>query len=390
MNQRIQFIAEVLKAERPFAAICRDFGISRKTGYKWKRRFEEAQLEGLKTRESAPHCCPHALTDAQKQEILRLRSEFPTWGPKKLKKVLENETGETFPAQSTIGDLLKREGLTQPRKRRPPTSPRPFPLQVAREPFDVLAIDLKGWFNTGDGTRCEPLTLIDTLSRYALLVHALPRHRCSDVQELLITIFREHGIPRILRSDNGPPFGGRGLGRLSALSIWLLQLGILPEHITPGKPQENGCLERFHRTLGQETASPPAFTIAEQQARMDSFREVYNDVRPHEALGQATPKSRHTSSPRPYPEALREIEVLEGTVPRKIYDNGMMRWQGQLVFCSSVLSGHTLGFKQISEHWWEVFVGPLLISYWNEVKGAFCAQPPWGTSPPNPLEFFKA
>jgi transposase InsO family protein len=359
MDERLSFIAAHLRGEAGHSELCRAYGISRKTGYKWLARWREDPGAGLADRSHAPRTCPHALPDAIAGPVLDLRRARPHWGPKKLKAALERRHPDRrWPAASTIGDLLRREGLVAPGgRRRPAPLPGPAPAFAAVEaPHALWCLDFKGWFRTRDGTRCDPLTVTDAYSR-TLLACTIVAPTAEGVGPVLEALFARHGLPGALRSDNGPPFAcPRAPGGLTRLSAGWLRRGIRLERIAPGRPGQNGRHERLHRTLKAETAMPPAESPALQQARFDAFRRDYNTERPHEALGGATPASRLG--------AARGRPLLEGEPPEPIYDadhavrrvrsNGEIKWGGRRVFVSEALAGELVGVTETVDGAWLV------------------------------------
>jgi putative transposase len=306
MKERLKMMGEYLSGGHGPAELARRYGVSRKTIYEWIARYEQQGVEGLKERSSAPHHHPNATHKEVIDEILRLKAQWPHWGAPKLLARLQREMKVgACPAESTVSEILKRHGLSFARKKRRHAVPSSQPLAHAQEPNAVWCVDFKGWFRTGDGSKCSPLTLTDAYSRYLLRCQGLGENTGHQlVQPIMISAFREHGIPWAIRSDNGPPFAACTLGGLSKLSVWWLRLGIKVERIQPGKPQQNGRHERFHRTLQQHTAAPPAGTLAAQQRRFEQFRREYNQHRPHEALGQDTPAQHYEPSHREYPSRL--------------------------------------------------------------------------------------
>src|SRR3984893_14506972 len=307
VDERMRFVIAVEEQEEAFSALCRHCGVSRRTGYKWLERYQEAGVEGLRDRSRAP--LHHRQTSGKEiaERCLGVRRVHPTWGPLKVRAWLERQAPAIeWPAASTIGALFDREGLTVKRKlrRRSPPSSAPFAECTAAN--EVWCIDFKGWFMTGDGKCCEPLTLTDAHSRYLLRCQAMRRSDTAHVWPVLEAAFREFGLPHRLRSDNGPPFASRGAGGLSRLSVKVIKAGVVPERIVPGKPQQNGRLERLHLTLLQETADPPARTLREQSGRFRSFQVLYNEERPHAALGNDTPADHYIVSPRRFDGVLRE------------------------------------------------------------------------------------
>ena len=370
MDERTRFIAAVLSGEETMSELCRRFGISRKTGHKWKNRYEACGLAGLADRSRAPHRNPRALIETTRAAILEVRLAHPGWGPRKVKAWLETNHGHrSWPAASTIGDLFDVAGLTRPRKRRRRTPPFSRPFADCRKPNDVWCIDFKGWFLTGDGTQVEPLTLSDGASRYLIHCQAVGRPDTAHVWPVLEAAFRAHGLPRTLRSDNGSPFASRAVGGLSRLAVKLIKAGVGPERIAPGKPQQNGRLERLHLTLKQETATPPARSLAEQMARFDLFRHVYNDERPHEALDNATPASRYRPSPRRYDGILRAPQYDQSTTVRMVRQSGEFKWKGALIHLSQALAGEPVGLTEIGENLWLIKYGPIALAHLREGKG---------------------
>ena len=333
--------------------LCERFGISRQTGYKYLWRYREEGLSGLADRSRAPHDHGMAMAAHVAEAILDLRQARPHWGPKKLKAVLMSRApDQAWPATSTIGDLLRRHGLVQPRKRRRRATPSETPLTAAVGPNDVWCADFKGWFRTGDGERCDPLTITDAYSRYLLHGGLLARESFDAAQPAFEAVFKEYGLPRVILSDNGPPFAGTGAGGLARLPVWFLKLGIRPERIEPGHPQQNGRHERMHRTMKQDVASPPAATYWEQQRRMAAFRHDYNLNRPHEALGQRPPATVYRSSSRPFPTRLREPCYGPDAAVRKVRSNGEIKWGGDKIFVSEVLIGEPVGIVETETgHW---------------------------------------
>jgi transposase InsO family protein len=358
MDARTRFIAAVLADEDSMTALCEEFQVSRRIGYKWLARCQAEGPAGLIDRSHAPQVVPWAITQAHREAIVAMRRQHPSWGPKKLRtKLAALAPAERWPALSTIGDLLQREGLSQRAKPRRRATPSEGGLLPAVAPNEVWCIDFKGWFRTGDGTRCDPLTVTDAFSRYILccVITTPDHHGCRGHFE---SLFRERGLPRVLRSDNGAPFASVGVGGLSRLSVWWIKLGITPERIAPAKPQQNGRHERMHRTLKAETAQPPAANPAAQQQRFDHFRSEFNQERPHEALGQTVPAAHYTSSPRPYPARLEDPVYRADFELRRVRSNGEIKWQGDLLYISQLLAGEVLGLSENDQGDAEVYFGP--------------------------------
>jgi putative transposase len=365
VDERMRFVIAAEKQEEPFAAVCRRFGVSRKTGYKWLGRFEEAGVAGLLDHSRAPLHHPQGIAETTAAECLAVRRAHPTWGPRKVRAFLERRTpGIDWPVASTIGALFDREGLTVKRRlrRRSPRSSQPF--AECGSANDVWCIDFKGWFLTGDGARCEPLTLTDAHSRYLLRCQALARTDTEHVWPVLDAAFREFGLPHRLRSDNGSPFASRGAGGLSRLSVKVIKAGVVPERIAPGKPQQNGRHERMHLTLLQDAVTPPARSLREQLKRLRNFQHVYNEQRPHESLGDDTPAEHYTASPRRFDGVLREPEYGEHVV-RRVRHNGEIRWQGQTIYIGEAMIGEPVGLRQNDAAGWTVCYGPVVLGTIN-------------------------
>ena len=286
-------------------------------------------------------------------------------GPRKLKARLERLRPEvSWPAASTIGSLLDREGLTQPRKKRRKVAPYTQPLATATEPNRVWCADFKGWFRTQDGERIDPLTISDAHSRYLLRCQGVEATDTRRVQAIFEAAFREYGMPEAIRSDNGPPFASRAVAGLSRLAVWWMKLGIVAERIEAGHPEQNGRHERMHRTLAEETASPPAANRRAQQRAFDRFRRVYNEERPHQALRMQTPAMVWAPSSREYPARLQEPEYDSGIQVRRVDCTGHISWKHVSVFLSEVLAGERVGLLPIDERHYEVyFVSTLLARF---------------------------
>ena len=362
MDERMNFIVDWQREELSTAALCRQYGVSRKTGYKWIERFEGFGPEGLQDRSSAAHQHPNEVAAEIAEAVIGVRAAHPSWGPKKIKGWLSMKQPQTaWPAQSTIAELLDRRGLVRHRRKRPHVPPQGSPLSAALCANDVWGIDFKGWFRTGDGARCEPLSLSDLASRYVLRLQALAGIDGEQVWPILETAFFEFGLPEVIRSDNGPPFASTAAGGLSRLSVRLIKAGVMPERIKPGRPQQNGRHERMHLTLKQETASPPAQTLRAQQRRFDAFRTMFNEERPHEALGQTPPVQHYDPPPRPYSGRLREPAYADDQIVRRVRSNGEIKWRGALLFLSETLIGEPVGLRETEEALFEVRYGPIVL-----------------------------
>ena len=354
LDEKYRFVTTYLQGEEAMSSLCRAFGISREWGYELVGRYRAEGIAGLEPRSRAPHRPGQAMAVEVADAIIALRCAHPSWGPKKLRAVLTRRAPETaWPAPASMGDLLCREGLVRSRRRRRTPLPLSRPFAPVCAPNDLWCIDFKGWFRTGDGERCDPLTLSDADSRYLLVCREVAP-TLEGVDPVIDAAFRAHGLPIAIRSDNGPPFAGNGAGGLSRLAVKWIKLGIRIERTDPGSPQQNGRHERMHGTLKEDTAKPPAETLAAQQRRFDRFRREYNEVRPHEALGQETPASRYRPSPRRRPRRIAEPAYDAEHAVRRVRSNGEIRWGGDLVFVSETLIGEPVGVAETETGDWLV------------------------------------
>lgn len=379
VDERIAFLTAWSRQELSFSALCRHFEISRPTGYKWIERFNQEGEAGLHDQSRAPATQPRAMPAARRNAILDLRSQHPTWGPKKLKARLETDHPDlAWPARSTIGGLLRRQGLAQPRPARRRTLLHQQPLAHAAAPNDVWCADFKGWFLTGDGQRCDPFTLTDAYSRFLLRCRAVPKTDGPHLRQLFEAAFREFGLPAAIRTDNGPPFASTGLAGLSRLSVWWIRLGIHPERIQPGCPQQNGRHERFHETLQAETASPPKPNLRRQQTRFAEFQDEYNHLRPHEALGLRTPDRFYRNSPRKFPSRLPDLAYPFACSLRRVSPAGHINWAQHQIYLSVLLEDQDVALRPLGDGLQEIFFGPLLLGWMDEPSATFtpCRTPP--------------
>jgi transposase InsO family protein len=371
MEERLKFIAECLQGEEPMAQLCCRYGISRKCGYKWIARFEEGGPAALEDRSRAPKSHPNAVAAEVERAIVELRARKMRRGPLKLLVALEaSHPHLALPAPSTVGDILKRHGLVaaRPRRARPPVADAAGALPADLAANDVWCVDFKGWFHTGDGRRCDPLTISDAASRYLLRCQAMVGPTGFEaVRPLFEAAFRQWGLPAAIRSDNGSPFASSGLLGLSRLSVWWIRLGIRPDRIAPGKPQENGRHERLHRTLKEETLCPPAASARAQQRRFDAFAREYNEERPHQALGQKPPALFYTPSPRVFPERLVEAHYGDDWTRRRVRANGCFKWGGAgEIFLSQALVGESVGLEPRGDGLWAVHFHALRLGLLDE------------------------
>jgi transposase InsO family protein len=346
VEERIALFGEYETGVFTVGELCRRHGISRETFYVWKRRRESGEPRWFEDRSHAVERCPHVTSGRLADRILAARRRFPHFGPKKIKAWLERERPEVdWPAASTIGDILKRAGLVEARRRRRRPIAQGEVVSPADAPNEEWSIDFKGWFRTSDGMRCDPLTITDAASRYLIEVRIV-EPTWAGVRGAMERVFEEVGLPAAIRSDNGSPFGSTGAGGLSALAVWWLKLGVEPRYIPPSSPQDNGRHERMHRTLKAQTSKPAAANATEQQARFDRFRAHYNQERPHEALGQAPPATRWQPPDRTLPARLQDPWYDADHEVRRVRPSGAIKWQGEDVFIGEALAGELVGLAE--------------------------------------------
>lgn len=371
MDERRRFVAQCLGERWTMAELCRAYGISRKTGYKWVQRYAEAGDSGLADRSRAPRQHPQAVDAAAVAELVAVRQAHPTWGPVKVLAWLGDRGSERrWPVASTVGEIFKRHGLVRRRRRRAQPLERVAPrLREADAPNAVWGGDYKGWFRTGDGQRCEPLTIVDAYSRYLLCCQALGGTTYAEAYPVWMRTFREYGLPRSIRTDNGPPFASQAVAGLTRLAVWWIRLGIVPERIAPGRPAQNGRQERLHRTLKAEGCHPLERTRRAQQRVLQRFRTEYNTERPHHALGNRPPAQCYQASPRPYLARPPELDYAAYYDVRWVKVNGSIKWKGAWYYLTEALHGQPVGLVRTDETRWEVHFGPVFLGVIDDHRG---------------------
>jgi transposase InsO family protein len=372
MDERVRFVARV-DAGESITDLCREFNVSRKTGHKILKRYREGGLDGLKDQRRAPKRIPHKTAPELLALIVDAKKAHPTWGPKKLKAWLgaRNE-GVVLPSVSTMASWLQREGLVRPyrRRRRVPRLAR-VELTRATAPNEVWCADFKGQFQLGDGRLCYPLTITDLHSRFLIACTALESTRVITARWAFEEAFREYGLPRVIRTDNGIPFASTGLAGLTSLSALWVRLGIRPERIEPAHPEQNGQHERMHLTLKQDTTRPAAANMLAQQERFDRFRTEFNRERPHEALGQLPPGRFYKPSDRRYPDTLAPLSYPLHDRSYLVRSKGMLRMRSQVLYLSAALAGERIGLREVDVGRWIVSYATLDLGEYDERTNTF-------------------
>jgi putative transposase len=340
------------------------FGITRPTVDLWIRRFEAEGKSGLNDRSRAPRSCPHRTGEAIEELIVETRRAHPSWGPEQLRGrlKLEHEALE-LPALSTVAAILKRHGLVEGHRRgRRRRVSMHRKLQTSQS-NQVWSIDFKGQFRLGNRQYCYPLTMTDSFARYVLCCHGLPSVSAKGVRQQMQQVFEQYGLPAAIRSDNGQPFAGSGLWRLTRLNVWWMSLGIDVIRTRPGKPQDNGQHERMHRTLKADTTRPPSGSFSAQQRRFDLWRQEFNDERPHQGIGGQRPSHLYQPSCRAMPSEIAAPEYPGHYEVRSVRPNGAMKFKGKLVFVSEALSNQRIGLEEIAEDVWRIMYYRVLLGH---------------------------
>ena len=368
MDERLQFILDAQSDRFTMTELCARYGVSRRIGYKWVARFAEEGKRGLADRSRAPHTCPHKIRPVLAELLCEFRRSHPDWGARKLLEVLRGRHPEIedWPAASTAADLLARRGLVRKRRRRHPHQhPGVVPI-VTTQANDLWTADFKGQFRTGNGVYCYPLTIADQHTRYLLTCQGLLSTETLTAKPVFERTFREYGLPLAIRTDNGVPFATQAIHGLSYLNVWWMRLGIAHQRIHPGQPQENGAHERMHRTMKRRAIRPVQRTCTSQQKRFDAFCAEYNTERPHEALGQETPATHYTPSPRPYPSRLPAVEYPLHFLVKKVTDAGTVRFQRRLLYLANSLVDQLIGLEETDDGIWSIYFNTVLIATMDE------------------------
>lgn len=367
MLERAAFVAAYRDGLYTINELAERHGVSRKTAYKWLRRYEAGGSDALNDRSRARHTQPHRTGTEVEALLVEVRQAHPTWGARKLIAYLSRHHKDVaLPAPSTVTALLKRAGLVEPRRtRRRPVHPGRVPL-VTEAPNDVWCADFKGEFLLGSGVYCYPLTVTDAHSRFVLACHALDSTRQETAVPVFERLFHEHGLPSAMRTDNGVPFATQAICGLSKLGVWWIKLGIGHQRIEPGKPTQNSRHERMHKTLKAEATRPPERTMPQQQGRFDAWRAVFNEERPHEAIAGATPASVYARSPRPLPSVLPEPQYPSHFEVRWISSAGTVKFKKHQFFVSTALKHEHIAFEEVADGLWSVYFYDVLLARLDE------------------------
>ena len=367
MNERMRFVVDCEEDLYSMRELCQRYGVSRKTGYKWLARYDAEGAAGLRERSRAPHHCPHRIAPAVADAVCGARRQHPSWGPGKILQWLGRRAPELeLPAPSTAGDLLARRGLVKKRRRRRAYTHPGVVSPTTAHPNDLWTADFKGHFRTCDGIYCYPLTVADQHSRYLLACQGLPSTQGVGVRPVFDRLFREQGLPRAIRTDNGVPFATTGIHGLSQLNVWWLSLGIQHQRILPGHPQQNGAHERMHRTLKAATARPPQRDLARQQRAFNRFRLLYNEERPHQFLDGRTPASVYRPSPRSYTGRVPPFEYPGHYLLKRVTNAGTIRLKARLLFLANALKQHVVGLEEVDDGIWSIHFCNVLLARVDE------------------------
>jgi transposase InsO family protein len=372
VEQRLQFVREYKTGLFTMSELATQYEISRKTAYKWLARYDDDGVDGLRDQSRRPDHSPQATDPALIDALLAQRRRHPRWGANKLLAIAARRDPDAdWPSRSTVCTHLKANGFVHSSSRGRAAVPGPrAPLPPITKANEVWTTDFKGEFRTGDGIYCYPLTLRDGFSRFVLRCDGLLNRTLVATQQRFARAFAEYGLPDRIRSDNGSPFASPGLARLSTLSVWWIRLGILPERIAPGHPEQNGSHEQFHRVLKAETTRPPAPHCAAQQQRFRRFVREYNEARPHDALGNEPPATRYEASRRPFPRALPPLEYPGHMEPRRVSPCGTISWAGAPLFIATALAGEYVALEEVDDGIWTLHFATMALARYDERQRA--------------------
>jgi len=365
VESRKRFINDILESKKSFQDTCNEYGISRKTGYKWLHRFESGGYPGLMDQSKRPLSSPDQLPEGMVCELVKLKLAHKNWGPKKIRELYGRLHKESIPSLSSVNRVLKKAGFVKQRRVRPVSGGRMTNSITVERANDVWTVDFKGWWLTTTKQRFEPLTIRDSYSRFVLEARSLSDTTTESVKRVFIKLFKEYGLPKVIHSDNGTPFAASSnvLG-ISQLSAWLISLGIHIHHSRPGHPQDNGGHERMHKDLKEEVQVRYMGDVKLYQVELDKWRKEFNEIRPHEALKMKTPKELYTPSDRKYVTSSYQIKYPIDYAVRKVSKKGRIKVKGQLYFITTALHDYMVGLKvvdssKLAVYFASVFLGKI-------------------------------
>lgn len=367
MEERISFVLAFESGTYQMAELCRRYDISRQCGYKWWERYRRDGWEGLKEQSRAPRHCPHRVEAGVVEELLKERRRYGYGGKKIIARLSQNQPAKIWPSPATADKYFRQNGLTEKRRSRRQGAPKNRPSLDPAGPNQIWTADFKGEFRLGNRRYCYPLTAVDSYSRYLLACRGLESTQGRTARAVFDGLFREYGLPAAILTDNGAPFGQAcTLGRLSRLSVWWIKLGIAPLRIQPGHPEQNPRHERMHRDLKKETTRPPAVDLQRQQEKFDQFCRRYNEERPHEGIQMSRPNQLYQASERRYDGREVKLEYPGHYQVKRVRPKGSIKWRGEHLFISEVLSGEYVGFEAVDDGVWSVHLGTYLLGRFDE------------------------
>ena len=367
VEERLRFVLKAFKSKENFTELCRRFGISTKTGYKWLKRFEEGGENGLKDLPTIAKEVRNKTDDKTQRRLIRLKNRYKSWGAKKIHTLYKRKyPGEYVPSRNTIENLFKREGFVK-KKRNKAVCANIKPVKVkANKPNVLWTVDFKGWWWTSKKERCEPLTVRDECSKLILAIEVPEKGNMSCVKAVFEALFRKNGLPEYIRSDNGPPFGNvLNMWGFTKLTVWWISLGIKIDRSAPGHPEHNGSHERMHKDIKKELQNKVIGDLKRHQKMFDKWKKEFNEVRPHEALGMKTPKECYVKSERKYWGPEVEVDYHGKMKSRMVNDRGFFNWKTKRIFVGNPFSGYYVGVKEREGKWIEVWFNYLKLGEIN-------------------------
>jgi len=370
MFLREEFIVRAERGDASVAALCREYGISRKTAYKWLTRFEKGGFRALADMVKKPRSSPLQVAADVAVEVVAIRRQHPTWGAKKIREMMRRQGDKEVPSLRTTARILERAGMVEVRRKRPRWSgPAAAPRTAAKEANDLWTVDFKGWWRTGDKKRCEPLTVQDRATRFILCVQILSSTSFELVRKEFVRLFTLHGLPKAIQTDNGPPFASaRNALGLTELSVWWMRLGIEVIRSRKAKPQDNGAHERMHLDMKRELEAFAALDARKQQSACDRWRCEFNELRPHEALAMSRPADKYRNSRRRYPKRLEPVTYGAHFVRRIVDKNGSIKLLGTKIFISEALRGTAIGLEPKDVNTYRIHLGKLVLGVLSDAE----------------------